>query len=64
MVDKITSIENITNKAETPEVPPLRRTAWDWAPASPYRCPRCSTIHLTKELAARCLACGFREDGT
>lgn len=36
-------------------------TPWSWAPASPYRCPRCASIHLTRDLAARCPACGFIE---
>lgn len=36
-------------------------TAWSWRSPSAYRCPRCGSISLSKELAAPCPVCRFTE---
>lgn len=40
------------------------RTPWAWTKPSPFRCPRCGTITLTRQLGARCPGCGYVESET
>ena len=51
----------LTDPVRPDEHEALKVTAWSWIPASPFRCPRCGTISLTRELAARCPSCSFTE---
>lgn len=36
-------------------------SAWDWQPESPWRCPRCGQLLLTREAAPTCPTCLYRE---
>lgn len=47
-----------------PEEARRRRRPGPGSPPSPWRCPRCGTITLTREAGARCPTCGFREGAT
>ena len=44
-----------------PEAEAVKVTTWSWLPPSPFRCPQCGTISLTRELAVRCPSCSFTE---
>ena len=38
-----------------------KSATFEWAPAFRVECLRCGTWYTTRELGARCPACGFRE---
>lgn len=40
-----------------------RPTAFDWVPATEYRCIRCGALYLVKGWADRCPGCFLRAEG-
>lgn len=45
-----------------PTAPPRWTPTWsDWTPPLEWTCPRCQTVHVTREASPRCERCGFRE---
>lgn len=41
---------------------PAPKLPWAWVPATLWRCPRCLSTYLVREMGARCRRCGYRED--